>query len=1779
MAKYLYRSDDEVLRELASRRLRATASGDTSPLTDFGRSFRRALVTEPRASYFDLFGEFEKSEQIRSDFAREHPIEEGIPSKAGSILGSIAPSIGAVGAIVFPEPVTSAAGVAVLSHYVAQAFGQGRQEVHKAREGGTEISGAKETAVALGYGLAVGIPEAIGLKGAKLVARRIPLNNLFKIGKAIQGNDAVKAAKLLKSEYITAGLKTSQIEGGEEWLEQVLTNSIDNLYKEQNMFEGGLQAYGYGTIGGSLLGPVGVGARRFKDRNVLPPSDFETEVSTGEPLDVTLGPLTERGLESGSVDALRLAAGQRSPSRWMVSPEGDIIERIEEPGGQRLLEKGTDAERAFGVDPEGVATLVPPVEAVTPFKEGKPRKERIAERKAAEAKAKKPVVKKKVAKPKKVVTPKVTAKQPHEMTKDEFVISRRPKHGEKYLEVGKGGVSRTHIVDEAHIKEMDKSNAAAHKRIVEIEAKKGNISEGIKDYPDLKPAGEAKPKPALVTANPAKEAVKELSLKNKARLSEAKEDGEFWTMTFNEYAKADDDNLKSLGKAFGGKAIPLEVSKLKREYIGYVESAIKEGEPVQPEILKQLAELKVKPAKIVITPGEKKAKPTAKVYDVEISSINTDVDRFQNRPEEFSEETVEAIQNNYDPNLFDPVVLWKDPKDGSIYVISGHSRLEGMTKRGEKTIPSRYFEGDEQKATNFAIIEANRASSDEPLKSTLKAYERAKKQLGSDNKIITLDKLAELKKRAIEKSKQLQVGLDPETLWIHTQIAMFHIEAGVRRFADFSTNMITDFGDVIKPHLRQIYLSAKDRDEMKEFLDDMDDEGAIKAWEDENIEPAKKKAEKVEKYEVITGSTGISKRLMGKYGAAVKAAPGTTNAEMIRKVVNERLYLDVPNIITTFTADPRPLKDLEIVSVNMYHEIIKDDYNKLVREAGKLATAGNADQANAVYAKADSMYKEFMRVNEFVVDISSPEAGKALQAISIALDEDFYTPASMLERASAIKAVSEHGAKLAEAEIKSVTDAANNIQDKQEIYEARLEEHEARIDELEKVNAGLQLKEEVRRIDRERKKQGRTRTKENILKEREQIKADMVKLGFRMNDIIGLSIEGSYLTGKLAVNYIHEGVHEGVVTLQGVVDKVLADSPDLTTRDVYEALNARNPNIQKKAKSANDAIVRELKKEAGLEVELQDAENGIFKETKARKITSDRAKRLQDAIKKLKDHFFKTERDGVRLQKILDKIAAYEDMIYRQYRVIRKPAKRDPEVIKVAKQCSRDIHSFMNAGDKLADIERQAASGDFRIDENLRGEYKRQREKVVIANLKKTFKPGRPKREQPQSVIDAKIDLQTARQEGLQLLRTLEALKWKRKIVTALGVFRTALASGEMSWILRQAVAFHAPHPIVMSRVVRKSVGTFFSEYTAERIDAEMHEDPRMYHAKKHKLAVLPLKNGVLTEREEDQMGAEPLKKIPYFGRWIRASERNMIVGLNMVRTEIFYEFMRKNPNATSEELDAYAEITTIGSGRGNLGTFTYAGMALSLAFFAPRFAVSRIQLPFMLAKHWKHKRVRKELIKDFMINGATAFTVLNLAAMAGATVDWDPESSDFLKIKKGNTRYDIFGGGLPLVRLFGRLFFAITNRVGITGKYKPEYATPELKREFTNFILYKLNPVWTYGHTVITGKNIIGQEQSPLEATVRAMSMLFLQEAWDVGVDQGIGSGITAGALAGLGVGVQNYEKNVVYQRRIAVAKIKSMVDAGAMKKAKKTFDKWNDANSEYKLTRNSIGRSKFRP
>ena len=78
---------------------------------------------------------------------------------------------------------------------------------------------------------------------------------------------------------------------------------------------------------------------------------------------------------------------------------------------------------------------------------------------------------------------------------------------------------------------------------------------------------------------------------------------------------------------------------------------------------------------------------------------------------------------------------------------------------------------------------------------------------------------------ATEKFENLLVqkknGIDHELLAMGIEMAVYHIESGVRKFPDFVRVMVEDIGDSVRPYLKSFYNGARDMPGMEELRKEM----------------------------------------------------------------------------------------------------------------------------------------------------------------------------------------------------------------------------------------------------------------------------------------------------------------------------------------------------------------------------------------------------------------------------------------------------------------------------------------------------------------------------------------------------------------------------------------------------------------------------------------------------------------------------------------------------------------------------------------------------------------------------------------------------------------------------------------------------------------------------------------------------------------------------------------------------------------------------------------------
>jgi len=255
---------------------------------------------------------------------------------------------------------------------------------------------------------------------------------------------------------------------------------------------------------------------------------------------------------------------------------------------------------------------------------------------------------------------------------------------------------------------------------------------------------------------------------------------------------------------------------------------------------------------------------------------------------------------------------------------------------------------------------------------------------------------------------------------------------------------------------------------------------------------------------------------------------------------------------------------------------------------------------------------------------------------------------------------------------------------------------------------------------------------------------------------------------------------------------------------------------------------------------------------------------------------------------------------------------------------------------------------------------------------------------------------------------------WREVAGQIVGIPRSLMAGMlDLSGTLRQGGVLVTRHPVLAARNFGAQLKYFASEEAFQKGMKEITSRPTYDSMVGSKLAVDGAQG--LTSTEE-KFASNLAEKIPGIGKVVKATDRAYSGFLTKMRADAFDQLVKNEEaagNKLSEEaLDSVSNFINSATGRGDLGQYLEKhSTTLSATLFSPRLWKSRLDLlnPVYYAK--LDPVAQKEAAKTAASFVTTVGTVLGMASLAGADVETDMRSSDFGKIKIGNTRYDVVAG------------------------------------------------------------------------------------------------------------------------------------------------------------------------
>lgn len=166
------------------------------------------------------------------------------------------------------------------------------------------------------------------------------------------------------------------------------------------------------------------------------------------------------------------------------------------------------------------------------------------------------------------------------------------------------------------------------------------------------------------------------------------------------------------------------------------------------------------------------------------------------------------VETGFEPNQFDEATKLAEQFNSKI----GHEAAEVDENASYIEFWNRYDGANSlENAMEYQAMKAANNNNAEQQRTEPGTHSK-----GSGNKLVTDERYEQLLARMKAKLGQLNVGVDPEMLAIGTEMAVYHIEKGARKFTQFAKAMIEDLGDAIRPYLKSFYNGARDLPEVEE---------------------------------------------------------------------------------------------------------------------------------------------------------------------------------------------------------------------------------------------------------------------------------------------------------------------------------------------------------------------------------------------------------------------------------------------------------------------------------------------------------------------------------------------------------------------------------------------------------------------------------------------------------------------------------------------------------------------------------------------------------------------------------------------------------------------------------------------------------------------------------------------------------------------------------------------------------------------------------------------------
>lgn len=330
----------------------------------------------------------------------------------------------------------------------------------------------------------------------------------------------------------------------------------------------------------------------------------------------------------------------------------------------------------------------------------------------------------------------------------------------------------------------------------------------------------------------------------------------------------------------------------------------------------------------------------------------------------------------------------------------------------------------------------------------------------------------------------------------------------------------------------------------------------------------------------------------------------------------------------------------------------------------------------------------------------------------------------------------------------------------------------------------------------------------------------------------------------------------------------------------------------------------------------------------------------------------------------------------------------------------------------------------------------------------------------------------------------VEALKNPLKTAyNILGLSKSLKFSMDVASFFHQgAVAFYT-HPGIWFKSAKESLVNAVKQFGGKNVMSEI--DAQTFASKNYdKYVKMKLDIGTT----EDPLPSRLPEKIPLYGRAYKATEVAFTGFLHILRRNIadsvIENFDKKGIDMTDKKnLEALGKIINSATGRGNLGKFETAANEVNVLFASIRQlkgdfdVITAHQLDSSIPGSIKME-ARRNLIK--VIVGQAALMTMFSVLMPGS-IEWNPTSSDFGKVKIGNQRFNLPGTGINSIAILAARIATMSIKSSTTGKVTKlnsgNFGGATALDLFNSFFENRFSPIAALARDYLAGKDPQGNK------------------------------------------------------------------------------------------------------